>query len=61
MAKQNAQLVTETAAILLAQIQRSSEDSTNPDHLKALSEAFALVAQYDSDAPPPAPIVGRNR
>lgn len=53
MAKRNADLIGETAAVLLKKIQELTEEEwgDNPDQLKALAEAFALVAEHDSDQP----------
>lgn len=49
--KQNAELITQTAEVLLKAIMETAESYTTPDHLKDLAEAFALVAQHDTDVP----------
>lgn len=53
MAKRNAELITETAAVLLRRIQKRAEEVGDPDQIKALAEAFALVAEHDTNVAGP--------
>lgn len=49
--KQNAELITETAQVLLEAIKEAAPTAQgqSTDGLRSLAEAFALVAQHDTN------------
>lgn len=47
MPKKNADALVETADVLLARIREEAGRRTNPEHLKDLAQAYALIAAND--------------
>ncbi|MFC5999345.1 hypothetical protein ACFP6A_11530 [Quadrisphaera sp. GCM10027208] len=47
MPKKNADLIGETAGVLLNEIKKHAGNCTQPDQLRALAEAFSTVAAAD--------------
>jgi len=50
MATQNAELITQTAEVLLTRIQEVAKEYGGPSDMKELAEAFAFIAQHDTPA-----------
>jgi len=55
MARENQQVIIETAATLLQQIKTSAESTVDPPALLQLAEAFSLVINSNSRKPPTPP------
>ncbi len=51
MAKKNAELIGETAEVLLDRIKEQAGRYEAPEQLKQLAEAFAIVASNDKQEP----------